>query len=163
MKAGSDLSPLVWSAVKLHWKWQQCFLRPVVVVPEPFSKGCPGKAEIYLLFPAHKCFCRGLKVHITHCDVLEGSKCRVCACAGAEAAVKQQQLKWRIKGQQQDPMCYPWRCLVPCYGQCAERKVPKGPSVGQVVVKDSTKLKLWAAPLHASVCKEWIWDWGLKV
>lgn len=42
-------------------------------------------------------FCRGLKVHITHCDIFEGSKRSVCASIGAEVAVKQQQLSSRVK------------------------------------------------------------------
>jgi len=157
MKAGSDLSPLICSAVKLQWKWQQCFLRPMAVVPEPFCSGCPGKAEIYLLFPAHKCFCRGLKVHITHCDILEGSKRRVCACAGAEAAVKQQQLSWRVKGDSNRTLCViPEGDLCLVMGSELKGRSQRVSLLDRQCRWTAPDYKFGLPPLHASVCREGI-------
>lgn len=41
-------------------------------------------------------------MHVTHCDIFEGSRRSVCAYIGAEVTVKQRQLRSRVKEDKMD-------------------------------------------------------------
>lgn len=53
-------------------------------------------------------------MHITHCDIFEGSRRSVCACTGAEVTVKQWQLSSRVKGDRRQDSYVLFLKMNPC-------------------------------------------------
>lgn len=53
-------------------------------------------------------------MHITHCDIFEGSRRSVCACTGAEVTVKQWQLSSRVKGDRRQDSYLLFLKMNPC-------------------------------------------------
>lgn len=116
-------------------------------------------------------FCRGLKVHITHCDVFAGFRKGVCARPGAEVAVKQQQLSSGVKGDKKSglPSVFFWGWPPALCWASTEGRL-RDPSEGQAVhtalsfILSTARYNFGFPPLHAEVSKkEFKADWALRI